>query len=212
VSRRIVAAVVGIVLLVALAVVLALGAVDALRWRGAVERDDVTFIASRGRPGLWRVDTLLPRDPVRRALGVRDDLAYRRAVQRFLLGRPNQQARDQHDLAVRAQADFELARVGPAGGSAEARSRAATLRGALAFEEARSSGPRSAAAIQRSLEQFREAIGLDASNEQAKYDLELVLRLIRSSDEGGSRQGRRGPRPNGSPGSGAGQSSNQSGF
>lgn len=208
-SKRQIRALVAVLLLGA-GLLLAVAAVDALRWRGLVEREDVTFDRAHGRPGLWRPDTLLPGDPVERMIGVRDDIAFRRALQRWVLARPAQQPRNQHDLALRADADAQLAFVADAGASAETRSRAATLRGVLALEEARSSGPRGGAAIERSLDHFREAIRLDGTNSQAKYDLELVLRLAQSSAQ---QQGRgSGNRPNSGTGTGAGASSNQSGF
>ncbi len=198
-------------LLLGVGLLLAVGAFDALRWRGLVERQDVTFTRAPGRTGLWRADTLLPGDPVERMIGVRDDVAYRRALQRWVLARPAEEPRNQHDLALRADADARLAFAADAGASADTRSRAATLRGVLALEEARSSGPRGAAAIERSLDQFRTAIRLDGTNSQAKYDLELVLRLAQSSAR---QQGPRRPgsRPNSGTGTGAGSSSNQSGF
>lgn len=198
------------VLLLWAGLLLAVAAVDALRWRGLVEREDVTFDRAHGRPGLWRPDTFLPGDPVERTIGVRDDIAFRRALQKWVLARPAQQPRNQHDLALRADADAQLAFVADAGASAETRSHVATLRGVLALEEARSSGPRGAAAIERSLDYFREAIRLDGTNSQAKYDLELVLRLAQSSAQQGAR--RPGSRPNSGTGTGAGASSNQSGF
>ncbi len=196
--------------LLGVGLLLGVAAIDALHWRRLMERDDVTFDRVHGQPGLWRPDTLLPGDPVGRVIGVRDDLAYRRALQRWVLARPGQQARNQHDLALRAEADARLALVPGAGASAETRSRAATLRGVLALEEARSSGPRGGAAIAHSMDEFRAAIRLDGTNSQAKYDLELVLRLAQSSAP--QRTRRPGNRPNSRTGTGAGASSNQSGF
>lgn len=199
------------VLLLGVGLVLAVAAVDALRWRGDIERDDVTFSRAHGRTELWQPATLLPGDPVERMIGVRDDVAYRRALRLWVLARPAQEPRNQHDLALRAEADAQLAFVAGTGASAETRSRVATLRGVLALEEARTSGPRGAAAIERSLEQFREAIRLDGTNSQATYDLELVLRLAQSSAQQ-QRTRRPGSRPNSGKGTGAGASSNQSGF
>ena len=198
------------VLLLGAGLLLAVAALDALRWRGLVEREDVTFAGAHGRVDLWQPDTLLPGDPVRRTIGVRDDIAFRRALQRWVLARPAEEPRNQHDLALRAEADAQLAFAADAGASAETRSRVATLRGVLALEEARTSGPRGAAAVERSLEQFRRAIRLAGTNSQAKYDLELVLRLAQSSAQQRSR--RPGSRPNSGTGTGAGASSNQSGF
>lgn len=198
-------------LLVAAGLVLAMAAIDAMGWRGLVEREDVAFARTHGRAGLWQRDALLPGDPVRRVIGVRDDVAFRRAMRLWVLARPAQEPRNQHDLALRAEADAQLAFAADTGASAETRSRVATLRGVLALEEARTSGPRGSAAIERSLEQFRTAIRLDETNGQAKYDLELVLRLAQSSAQQ-QRTRRPGARPNSGTGTGAGASSNQSGF
>ena len=57
---------------VALAAVAALGALDARSWRDAAGRVDGRVPATR-----------LPGDPVGRALGLEDDLAYRRALRAF---------------------------------------------------------------------------------------------------------------------------------
>jgi len=196
-------------LLAALSAVLGVAGVDALRWRGHLEGEDARFAAFR--PVAWEANQLLPRQPVRRALGVEDDIAYREALTLFRLGRPTQQARDQGDLAVRAQADVELAGAASLTDDPVVRSRVATLRGVLAFEEARGSGPRAQAAIRRTLDAFRSAMLLDPANESAKYDLELVMRLLSPSEKEQERR-RRNRQRSGSPGSGAGSSSGSTGF
>jgi hypothetical protein len=68
------------------------------------------------------------------------------------------------------------------------------MRGGLAFEEARGGGAQAAVFLRRSLAQFRQAIGLDESNENAKYNLELALALQRAarSGSGGGDSVRRG--------------------
>lgn len=211
-SGRRLALVAGIVVALAAAAFLAVLALDVLRWRGELERADVRSRSAIADPGLWKVDTALPARVSRDLLALEDDVAYRLAVQRFRLGRPAETPRDQHELAVRAQASLQLARVVRSDSSVARRSRAATLRGILTFEEARGDPTHAGARLRESLAQFREAVVLDPANEAAKFDLELALRQLQSNEE--EAQGRaRKPRPRGqSQGSGAGASSNQSGF
>ena len=197
------------VLALALAAFLAVLAADVLRWRGHLQRADVRRRSEPANTRIWIADTRLPGDPARRLLGLSDDLAVRRALQRFRLGRIASPARDQHDLALRAQADFELARVAESDPRAEVRSRATMLRGIIALEEARGNQLQAPVALRRAVAELRTAIQLDDGNSDAKYDLELVLRLIRlTQEENPPEQGRRGQRGS-SQGSGA--SSNQTG-
>ena len=202
----------GLVVTVAAAVFLAVLALDVLRWRGEVERADVSSRIAIAQPGLWTTDTTFPSGLSESLLGLEDDLAFRRALQRFRLGRPAETPRNQHQLAVRAQASLALARVVRSDSDPERRSRAATLRGILTFEEARGDPAHAGARLRESLGQFREAILVDPGNEIAKFDLELALRQLQSNEEEAQGRARR-PRPRGqSEGSGAGASSNQSGF
>jgi hypothetical protein len=64
--------------------------------------------------------------------------------------------------------------------------------------------------LRRSLESFRKAIVLDEANEHAKYNLELVLRLLASSGEASSSSG--GGRGRDTIGSGAGAARQGSGY
>ncbi|MDQ5822257.1 MAG: hypothetical protein M3540_12530 [Actinomycetota bacterium] len=210
-SRRLLLAA-GISLAVAAAAFLAVLALDVLRWRGELERADVRSRVAIAQPGLWTIDTTLPSGLSEGALGLEDDIAFRRALQRFRLGRPTETPRNQQQLAVRAQASVQLARVVRTDSDAERRSRAATLRGILTFEEARGDPAHAGARLRESLGQFREAILLDPGNEIAKFDLELALRQLQSTEEEAQGRARR-PAPRGqSQGSGAGASSNQTGF
>ena len=73
------------------------------------------------------------------------------------------------------------------------RSLVANLQGALAFEEARDDSGQAAVLLRRSLTSFRRAIALDRRNEDAKYNLELVLRLLEQAERR-RRAGRRAAR------------------
>jgi hypothetical protein len=192
----------------AVAALLTILAADVLRWRGHVERAD--FRVGSGSTRIWTPDTRLPGDPAADLLAVDDDVQFRRALQLFRLGNPRRPARNQHDLNLRLAADSRLADVAETHPSAPIRSRAAMLRGLLALETARGEPLRAETNLRRALTELRTAIRLDDRNTDAKYDLELVMRLLRTVEEEspGSNEGRGG----GSEGQGAGSSPSSSGF
>lgn len=195
----------------ALAVAGVLLAADILRWRAHLDRGDARFAAATGNRSMWDADELLPFAPARRLLGVDDDLRFRRAIQSFRLARPTRAPRDQHDVAVRAEAAFALARLERSDPRSERRSIAALLGGVLAFEQARTEQTDAQVYLGRSLDEFRRAIRLDPANDDAKYDLELVLNLVREVQEQGRGSGRSQRRGRAS-GQGAGSGSRGSGF
>jgi hypothetical protein len=199
-----------IVVALVAAAFLAVLAADVLRWRGQLQRADLRFRGVPGDTRVWEPDTRLPVAWSRGLLGLSDDVAFRRALQQFRLGRPGEPARDAHDVAVRSEADLALRSAADAESNAERRSRALLLSGVLQLEDARGNGPRAGASLRRALDSFRAAIRTDPGNEDAKYDLELVLRLLQSGAGSGQQQ-QQGPRPSGG-GRGAGSSTNQSGF
>lgn len=193
-----------------LATVLALAGLDALGWRGHIERGDVAFASSPGQPRSWAPETTLPAAITRSLLGVGDDLAFRSAVRRFRLSAPWRPARSAHDLALRSQAESDLARVERDGGDGARSAQAALLRGVLAFEEARGDSQQAPVLLRRALVQFRTAARLDPGSEDAKANVELVLRLLQEASTGSSAGGG-GERPN-IVGSGAGAASSGSGY
>ena len=70
-----------IAILIALAVFAALVARDAAAIRSGFEGGDLAFKAQPAAERLWKIDTRLPY--AKRALGVEDDLVYRRALRAF---------------------------------------------------------------------------------------------------------------------------------
>jgi hypothetical protein len=70
-----------IVLLVALGTLFALVARDAAAVRHGMERSDLAFEALPAAEKLWKIDTALPFSES--ALGIEDDLVYRRALRTF---------------------------------------------------------------------------------------------------------------------------------
>ena len=201
-----------VALALALAAALAVLAADVLRWRGHLEEAELRVGRAPADTGIWVPDTRLPGDPAARLLAVDDDVRFRQALQLFRLGNPRRPARNQDDLNRRLAADGRLADVADADTTAETRSRAALLRGILALEAARGEPLRASTLLRRSLGELRTAIRLDDANADAKYDLELVMRLLRTiEEESPGSQGQERQR-GGSEGQGAGSSQSSSGF
>ena len=85
--------------------------------------------------------------------------------------------------AVRISARIALARVGRGGLDPGDRALAASLIGVLAFDEARGALMNSAALLRQSTDAFRRAVVLDPRNEDAKTNLEILLRLTGPGSE-----------------------------
>jgi hypothetical protein len=212
-SRRRWAGWAAVALLVVLAGALAVLAADVLRWRGHLERTDLRVGSSPANTGMWIASTRVPGDPAATLLGVDDDVEIRRALQSFLLANPRRPARNQEDLNKRLAADSRLADLSDAGASAAMRSRAAMLRGILALEAARGEPLRASTLLRRSLDELRTSIRLDDANADAKYNLELVMRLLRTVEEESPGSGQGQDRGRGDDeGQGAGSSESSSGF
>ena len=193
-----------------LALLLGLAGLDALRWRGQLERGDVAFAAAPVPPRSWAAETRLPAGLTRSLLGVGDDLSFREAVRRFGLATPWQPARSPHDLALRSEAEAALARIERGGGDRAQRAHAALLRGILSFEEARADSQQAGVLLRRALVEFRVAARLAPADEDAKADVELVLRLLQEASDSASAGGG-GERPN-VVASGAGAATSGSGY
>jgi hypothetical protein len=191
----------------AAALVLAI-AVDVLRWRGHLQAADLRFAAADGTARMWEPDTTMPKAVSRTLVGVEDDLDYRRTVQLFRLSRLGLPARDLNDVARRGRVDRELARLERTDDEQKRRSLVVNLQGVLALEEARENLGQ-VSLLRRSVESFRKAIVLDQANEHAKYNLELVLRLLEPAAEASSPSGGRG---RDTTGSSAGAASQGSGY
>jgi hypothetical protein len=199
------------VVALALGLVLALLAVDVFRWRDHLEHADSRFAAAAGDRAMWEAPQVLPFDAARRLVGVDDDIRLRRAIQTFRLSRPTLPPQNQFDAALRAEAAFALARVAGSDSSREGRSVAALLEGALSFELARTEQIGAQVYLERTVDAFRRAVRLDPTNDEAKYNLELVLNLLRDVEDPSRSSGRSRAR-GGSPEQGAGSGSEGSGF
>jgi hypothetical protein len=168
--------------LVALATLLVLFALDARAWQSSVRRDDIRFRALLDHGSLWKPSTILPGDPAGAALGTGDTLAWRHALQSFWythIGANPQAQQDLPKLRARAQADL-LDLMGSAKTAAE-RSGAANLLGVLVITTPVAAGSQTAQiqVLKQSIQYFQEAVELDPGNAAAKQNLELVLRVTR---------------------------------
>ena len=198
-----------VVLALAAAVALAVVAADVLRSQRALEAGDVRFAARTASMRAWTPETVLPAGVSRTLLGVEDDLAVRRALQRFRISRPRSPIRSFDDVGLRSAAEGELARAARSDPGPEQEALLANLRGVLALEEARAGESQAPVLLRRAAARFRGAIRLDARFEDAKFNLELALRLLRGPESGSGRGG--GQRAD-TPASGAGTASAGSGY
>jgi len=151
---------------------------DVRRWPAAIRGGDVQVRVAARRPDPWRSTDRLPFRLGERLLGISADLEYRKTVRLFLTTRPNQsslsrgfQSTSDRTAPTRV-AQRRLEAIARGDGDLSRRSAAANLRGVLMYETGQY-GDSSYA--RQSIRRFREAIRIDPSNEQAKFNLELLL-------------------------------------
>jgi hypothetical protein len=194
---------------IALAVLLAFLALDVHRVQGAIRTDDLRFRRSPGEAALWQVEGRLPGDPARRLLGIGDDVQYRSAVRFFRLSGLRSQSRSLEQSTFQQAAELELSRVGRSASTAATKSAAANLRGVIDLVEA-STSDTPGQLLQRSLLEFRAAVRLDPRNQDARYNLELVLQVASEAGPGGEED--TGGGRSDTPASGAGAATSGSGY
>jgi hypothetical protein len=166
-----------IVGLLALALVAALVARDAAAVQRAFDRSDLAFEAQPAAERLWRIDARMPF--VERSLAIEDDLLYRRALRAFAVDA--RRAENPYDFsrpAFRAEAQATLGSAEESELAAPLRSKAAMLQGVLTFEESIADPVNGSTLVGRALADFTRAVRIDPSNEEAKYNLEFLLRLM----------------------------------
>lgn len=163
--------------LLALALIAALVARDAAAVQRAFDRSDLAFEAQPATERLWKIETRMPF--VQRALAVKDDLMYRRALRAFAVdARRGANPYDFARPAFRAEAQATLGAAERSELAAPLRSKAAALQGVLTFNESIADPVNGPALIRRSLGDFVRAVRIDPSNEEAKYNLEFLLRVL----------------------------------
>lgn len=195
-------------LLVVLAALAALLAADLRAWPDALRSGDARYGVSPAA-ARWHASTVLP-GVAGGLLGVGDDVAARRAIRLFRLtyrvhGTLDTQLQRQ---GARAQAELALADLARSRDPLRA-AQASDLLGVLAFSDLASGGGTNPDQADRAVSAFVNAVRLDPADEDAKVNLELVLRLFRvrgirtgaTTGAGTNGNGRRGA-GTGIPGSG----------
>jgi hypothetical protein len=193
----------------AAAAALALFAGDVLAAQSTMERDDLRFRVAPDARGLWKVEGRTP--SLKSLLQVEDDLAWRVAAQRFQLSRARANiAYDPTRTSSRAATQAAMASAETYDLSAGQASALANFAAILAYEEAVGDPQNGPALIRRSTDELRRAVRLDRGNEEAKFNLELLLELVESDDQ--QRRDRLGVGVGGQDAAGAGAAREGAGY
>jgi hypothetical protein len=107
-------------------------------------------------------------------------MAYRRAIQLFWYSRIGSNPEERQDLpTLRAQAQQHLQDIADQGLSAHERSFAANLLGVLVVTTPTPSQDKKGIQqiLKRATDYFQQAIRIDSRNDEAKMNLEIVLRV-----------------------------------
>jgi hypothetical protein len=178
VGARIVAGVAAL----AIAAALAVFASDVLAAESTMKRDDLRFGISPDARGLWKIEGRTP--SLKSILQVEDDLAWRTAAQRFQLSRRRANiAYDPTRTSSRADTQAALATAATYRLTKGQESALANFAAILAYEEAVGDPQNGPVLLGRSANEFRRAVRLDAGNDEAKFNLELLLQLLTSENQ-----------------------------
>ena len=159
------------------ALVLVAVALDVLRASDELESDDVSFEAApRRQASLWDDLGVLPRHPGAYLLGVDDDVAYRRTLAIWVRVPPGTDIFGPEQENLRGRLQSQLSERSAADSNAKRRSHLLNLLGALALERRSSDPNESENVLRKTIDNFRSAIELDPTNQDAKVNLELALR------------------------------------
>ena len=193
----IVAAVLGCALLSVFFVFLA---VDVVRSHEALASGDDTYASAPKQGGLWQPGALGASTLSRKVLGVDDDLKFREAVRALRLSQRDKPTDSGPDAILqRAKAQKLLQEVSASDPDPRRRSRALSLLSVLMLSTPAADQDERATTQRIALANLQKAIETDPTNDEAKYNLEVVLRR-----RAGVQQVQGGPTPN--PSSGQGQS------
>ena len=164
-----------------LAAGLALVAVDVARWRSTIAADDVRFTAGAPTTG-WRPRTLAPFRAGERLLAVEDDVAFRRMLGLLRASKLTDLTVSDPVLAIRrTELSERLESIVVHDPDPVLRSRASSLLGVVSVVAWSSTPPQGTQQLDRSelllaaVASFEQAIALDPENDDAKYNLQLML-------------------------------------
>lgn len=188
------------VLAIVVAGALTLLAVDVLRTPGRIAADDAGFHGAPLRQDeLYGNVDFLPWSPAERALGIGDDLAYRKTIWLFRrvqpgkvqITGPNQPLLE----ALRGKAVLEVADRARQDNDPKRRAQLLNLNGVFTFSRySQFSAFDRERLLREAVGSFRNAVRLDPANADARANLELALRAAKAArlpgdapDAGGSR-------------------------
>jgi hypothetical protein len=167
------------VLSVPVAIALALAAIDVLRVSGDVTKDDVRFQARPTLPsGLWDGPGILPGELSAKAVGIEDDIDFRRAVWLYARGNPSNTSVYQTPAqeALRASLEPKLIDASRAEPDPARRSQLLNLLGVVAMSRYAVDPGNRSNTVRAAIDSFTGAIRADPTNADAKFNLEIVLR------------------------------------
>ncbi len=175
-------------------VVALLLALDVGRWQSTLSRDDVRFVAAPTRTDLWQPKEVVPFHAARSLLGLGDDLFYRKTLRSFWLARPEVNPFMQTNAdQIRSEALVSLAQFVRQSNDPARRGQAANLLGVMGLGLATTDNQAQRLRfLQFASRAFRGALTADPTNEDAKFNLELTLRLLKrlpTGTGGGSAHG-----------------------
>lgn len=183
-----------------LSLFLAFLAVDVVRSHEALSSGDDDYAAAPKQGSLWQPGALGASTISRRVLGVDDDLRFREAVRALRLSQQDDPTDSDPDAILRrAKAQKLLQQVSTNDPDVRRRSRALSLLSVLMLSTPAADRDERATTQRVALANLQKAIEIDPTNDEAKYNLEVVLRR-----RAGVQQVQGGPSPN--PSSGQGQS------
>lgn len=157
-------------------------AVDVARWRTGLPADDVRFRTAEPAAGLWQPRRLVPLAAADRLLGIRDDLAFREMLRDLRASRIRSAIVSDAGLAlVRTATADELSAIATHDPDPRLRSRASTILGVLsviAWTSLPSAGETErdrTELLLGAIADFEEAVALDPGNDDAKFNLQVLL-------------------------------------
>ncbi len=150
---------------------------DLRAWQTGVAKGDERFTAAPAA-ARWTAGTWLPGDPALAALAIRDDLALRKGEKAFVVAMAAPAGYDdgRRKAQIRGLAELTLSDALATGSPTQA-SRAGNLLGILAATDG--TGSDTSVGDRRAAGTFEAAIRADPTNDDAKANLELVLRRIK---------------------------------
>ncbi len=174
--------------------------VDVIRSREALATGDDRYMTTPRDAGLWHPGALSASTISREVLGVDDDLKFREAVRALRISQRDEPTDSRPEAILRrAKAQKLLQDVASNDPDAARRSRAMSLLSVLLLSTPAADQDERATIQRVALANLQKAIETDPTNNEAKYNLEVVLRR-----RAGVQTVQGGPTPN--PSSGQGQS------